>query len=107
MGPALAWTPLDFVYLFFNLQRLEVIKLGVVRLELGVEPVLAALFGAVALEKDHAATAVARGQVVACLVKLDGRDDVGLGNVFNVALVAKALGKLPGLLRVGAVAVWH
>lgn len=38
---ARAATPLDLVYLLLDLQRLEVVKLWLVRLELRVEPVLA------------------------------------------------------------------
>lgn len=44
MGRVLALAPLNLVDLFFNLQTLEVVELGLVRLELGVELVLASLF---------------------------------------------------------------
>lgn len=40
----LSSAPLDLVDLFFNFKRLEVVKLWLVRLKLGVELVLAALF---------------------------------------------------------------
>lgn len=36
--------PLDLVDLFLDLERLEVVELGLVRLELGMELVFAALF---------------------------------------------------------------
>ena len=39
----LATTPLDLVDLFFDFERLEVVELGLVRLELGVELVFASL----------------------------------------------------------------
>ncbi len=44
MGSVLAPAPLDLVDLFLDLKRLEVIELGLVRLELGVELVFAGLF---------------------------------------------------------------
>lgn len=44
MGRILSFTPFDLVDLLFNLQRLQVVKLGLVRLEFGVELVLAAFF---------------------------------------------------------------
>jgi hypothetical protein len=44
VGSVLAPTPLDLVDLFLDLERLEVIELGFVRLELGVELVFAGLF---------------------------------------------------------------
>lgn len=44
MSGILLFTPSNLVDLLFNFQRLEVVKLGLVRLELGVELVLAALF---------------------------------------------------------------
>ena len=40
MAPA----PLDLVDLLFNLQRFQVVKLGLVRLELGVELIFTRLF---------------------------------------------------------------
>jgi hypothetical protein len=40
----LAPAPLDLVDLFFNLQTLQVVELGLVRLKLGVELVLASFF---------------------------------------------------------------
>lgn len=40
----LSFAPLDLVDLFFDFERLEVVELWLVRLELGVELVLAALF---------------------------------------------------------------
>jgi hypothetical protein len=44
VGSVLPPAPLDLVDLFLYLQRLEVIELGLVRLELGVELVFAGLF---------------------------------------------------------------
>ena len=43
MRRILAATPFDFVDLFFDLEGLEVVELRLVRLELGVELVLAGL----------------------------------------------------------------
>lgn len=40
----LSFTPLDLVDLLLNFQRLEVVELWLVRLEFGVELVLAAFF---------------------------------------------------------------
>jgi hypothetical protein len=40
----LSAAPLDFVDLFFNFERFEVVKLGFVGLELGMELILARLF---------------------------------------------------------------
>lgn len=40
----LSSAPLDLVDLFFDFERLEVVELGLVRLKLGMELVLAALF---------------------------------------------------------------
>jgi hypothetical protein len=40
----LAFAPLDLVDLLFYLEGLEVVKFGLVRLELGVEFILACLF---------------------------------------------------------------
>lgn len=71
MGGILALAPPDLVDLFLNLERLEVVKLGFVRLELGVELVLAALLVLVALKQDDAAALVAGREVVAGVVKLD------------------------------------
>lgn len=44
VGCVLSTAPLDLVDLLLNLQRFEIVKLGLVRLELGVELVLARLF---------------------------------------------------------------
>jgi hypothetical protein len=59
MGLVPSSAPSDLVDLFLDLERLEVVKLWLVRLKLGVELVLAALFGLVALEKDDATALVA------------------------------------------------
>lgn len=37
MGCVLSSTPFDFIYLLLNLQRLQVIKLGLVGLEFGMK----------------------------------------------------------------------
>ena len=44
MCSILALAPLDLIDLFFDFQRLQVVKLGFMRLELCIEFVLAALF---------------------------------------------------------------
>lgn len=44
MRGILALAPLDLVYLFFDLERLEVIELGLVRLKLCVELVFTSFF---------------------------------------------------------------
>ena len=44
MSRILALAPLDLIDLFLNLQTLEIIELGLVRLELGMELVLASFF---------------------------------------------------------------
>lgn len=67
----LTLAPPDLVDLLLNLERLEVVELGLVALELRVELVLAALFRLVALEQDDAAALVACGEVVSSVVKLD------------------------------------
>lgn len=76
MGGVLAAAPPDAVDLLLNLERLEVVELGLVRLELGEELVLASLLALVALKQHHAPAAISRRQVVARRVKLDRRDDV-------------------------------
>lgn len=77
--------PADLVDLLLNLERLEVVKFGLVRLELGIELVLARLLLAlVALEQHYAAALVACSEVVARVVELDGRDYVCFRNVFHL-----------------------
>ena len=44
MSRVLTLAPFDLVDLFLNLQTLEVVKLGLVRLELGMKLVLASFF---------------------------------------------------------------
>lgn len=57
--------PPDSVDLFLDLEGLEVVKFGLMRLKLCVELVFAALFGvAGTLEKDNAAALVASREVV-------------------------------------------
>lgn len=91
--------PADLVDFLFNLERLQVVELGLVRLELGVEAVLAPLLLAirtiVALEHHHTTALVTGGEVIASRIELNGRDDVGLGDVVDIALVTKALRKTP------------
>lgn len=90
----LAATPLDLVDLLFNLKRLQVVELGLVRLELGMELVLASFllegvsvtgllklwtsraYCFVPLEKDHATTLVTSRQIVTRLVELDRGNDI-------------------------------
>lgn len=109
MGGILSSTPLDLVDLLFDFERLEVIELGLVRLELGVEFVLAGFFllgtsglsrnstgGTqspgpathcfVALEQDDSSTLITCCQIVSCMVELNGRYDVGWLQVSRVNL---------------------
>ena len=69
------------------------------RLEFGVKAVLATLLlvyaAFAALEKDYAATLIARRKVVAGMVEFDCRDNVGLGNVIDLSFITKALSKAP------------
>ncbi len=105
MGSVLAPAPLDLVDLFLDLERLEVIELGLVRLELGVELVFAGLFLSraissakgvggkagvrhgswtnclVAFKENHTAALVTRCEIVARVVELDGGDDIGWGSL--------------------------
>ena len=68
----LAPAPANLVDLFLNLERLEVVKFGLVRLEFGVELVFACLFLALMTLKEHHTPAfVTRSEVVACMVELD------------------------------------
>ena len=94
MRRILAATPLDLVDLLLNLKRLQVVKLGLVRLELGMELVLASLLlGGVSengsrrgwsrrtycfipFEKDHTTTLVTGREIVTRLVELDGGNDI-------------------------------
>lgn len=100
MGGILSSTPLDLVDLLFDFEGLEIIELGLVRLELGVEFVLAGFFLLstsgmsrnstiisqspdpathcfVTLEQDDSSTLVTCCQIVPRMVELDGRYDVG------------------------------
>lgn len=109
VGGILSSTPLDLVDLLFDFERLEVIELGLVRLELGVEFVLAGFFLLatsgmsrnstvstqspgpathcfVALEKDNSSTLITCCQIVSCMVELNGRYDVGYLRVSRVNL---------------------
>jgi hypothetical protein len=94
MRRILAATPLDLIDLLLNLERLQVVKLGLVRLELGMELVLASLLlGGVSengsrrrcsrrtycfipFEKDHTTTLVTSRKIVTRLVELDGGNDI-------------------------------
>ena len=111
MGRVLPLAPLDLVDLFLDLERLEVVELWVVRLELRVELVLAALFLQrtisgllnqptqiimmtrllVALEEDDPAALVAGREVVACRVELDGGDDIGCACAFDVISIVSSV----------------
>jgi hypothetical protein len=95
VGGILSPAPLDLVDLLLDLQRLEVVELGFVGLEFGVELVLASLFlfglsvgkrdgwarrratcRLVPLKENDATTFVASCQIVARVVKLDCGDDI-------------------------------
>ena len=76
MSSVLSLAPADLVDLLLDLEGLEVVELGLVGLELGVELVLATLLRLVALEEDDAAALVPGGEVVARVVKLDRRCSV-------------------------------
>ena len=109
VGSILSPTPLDLVDLLFDFEGLEVIELGFVRLEFGVEFVLAGFFlldmsGTsrsstviavaaeptthcfVALEQDNSSTLITGCQVVSCMVELNGRYDVRWPQVSVVIL---------------------
>ena len=76
--------PLYLVDLLLDLQGLQVVELGLVRLEGAVDVVVAedgAVPLLVPLEDDHAAALVARGQEFARRVELHHRDDVCVGYV--------------------------
>lgn len=116
MRRVLSLTPLYPIDLFLDLKRLEVVKLGLVGLELGVELVFAtsflqtktlALYSraenvflalarrvvqtrsrrcvrfmnatdlGITLEQDHSTALVARREVIARMVKLNSRNNVG------------------------------
>lgn len=115
MRGILSPAPLDLVDLFFDFEGFEVIEFGFVRLKLGMELVFAGLFlreesvmagirtglgeiayGFITLEEDDTSALVTSGQVVSGVIELDGGDDVGLGDILDVSLVAKTLGELPG-----------
>lgn len=109
MGGILSSTPLDLVDLLFDFEGLEVIELGLVRLELGVEFVFAGFFllstsgtsrssaviaGTtrpathcfVALEQNNSSTLITSCQVVTRMVELNGGYDVGWLQVSMVTL---------------------
>lgn len=111
-------TPLDLVDLLFDFEGLEVIELGLVRLELGVEFVFASFFllstlgmsrssaviaGAtrpvthcfVALEQNNSSTLITGCQVVTRMVELNGRYDVGWLQVSMVNLGEGTTGLIP------------
>ena len=101
MRSVLSSAPFDLVDLLLDLEGLEVVKLGFVRLKLGVELVFAGFFLArrqqrdsrqghgptrslghpahrlVALKEHHTTTFIARGQIVSCMIKLYRRDNIG------------------------------
>lgn len=101
VGSVLSTTPFDLVDLLFDLEGLEVIEFGLVGLELGVELVLASFFlprqlenahdddadiieskrpaahSLVALEQNNPPTLVTSRQIVARVVELNGRYDIG------------------------------
>jgi hypothetical protein len=67
----LTLAPPDLVDLLLDLQRLEVVELGLMRLKLGVELVLASLLRLVALKENDATALISRCQVVTGVVELD------------------------------------
>ena len=87
-------TPFDLVDLLFDLEGLQIIKFRFVRLELGMELVLASLllggvsddgsrrlwsrrtYCFVPFEKDHTTTLVTGREIVTRLVELDGGNDI-------------------------------
>lgn len=71
MSRVLSLTPSDLVDLLLDLERLEVVKLGFMRLELCVELVLASLLRLVAFKEDDSATFVTRCEVVSRVVEFD------------------------------------
>jgi hypothetical protein len=88
VGGILSPAPLDLIDFLLDLQRLEIVELGLVGLEFGVELVLASLFlfglsvgkrdgwrratcRLVPLKENDATTFVAGCQIVARVVKLD------------------------------------
>lgn len=101
MGSVLSTTPFDLVDLLFDLEGLEVVEFGLVGLELGVELVLAGFFlsrqlenahdddadiieskrpaahSLVALKQNNPPTLVTSRQIVARVVELNGRYDIG------------------------------
>lgn len=106
----LATTPLDLVDLLFDLEGLEIVELGFVRLELGVELVLTSLllegrlgvksgklvvaktYSLVSLEQNHTTALVTCRQVVTRLVELDGGDDVRWKVTLAIALSERCAG---------------
>jgi hypothetical protein len=49
----------------------------------------------VSFEEHYPTTLVASSEIVSSMVKLNCRDDIGFGDVLNIALVTKALCELP------------
>jgi len=85
MSLILSPAPSNLVDLFLNLERLEIVKLWLVRLKLCIKLILARLFLAfVSFKEDYASTFVACCQVRAGMVELDGRDDVRFSNLFDL-----------------------
>jgi hypothetical protein len=70
--------PLDLINFLFNLERFQVVKLWLVRLEFREEPVfsIVTLRVLVPLEKNHPTSFVAGGEVLAIVAELDSADDV-------------------------------
>lgn len=90
MGGVLASAPLDLVDLLFYLQGFKVVEFGLVRLEFGMELVLARLFLGralddvvlcpstgvtyclVPLKEHHSASLITSGKIVASVIELNG-----------------------------------
>merc|ERR1719160_228760 len=97
--------PFDLVDLLFYLKGFQIIELGLVGLELGMELVFAGLLRFVPFEQYNSSSFVASGEIVASVIELDGGDNIGFRDVFHISLVAETLCEFP---RRGAdVAVNH
>jgi hypothetical protein len=83
-------TPFDLVYLLFYFEGFEVIEFGLVRLELGMEFILARFLRFITLKKNDAASLVACGKVVPSVVEFNRGDDVSFCDVLDIPFVSEA-----------------
>ena len=67
-----ASAPLDFVDFFLNFQTLEVVELGLVRLELREELVVAGVL----FKHHHATSPVTNSKELSSLIEFDSRDNI-------------------------------